>query len=376
MKVDHSNKSRYPTSTVAGAVALAVGLLAWTSALAIQPRTVLPAAQTGNDNDSSTTAANADSAQQPDNADTNSEKIVIEKIEPMAEDEHVPRKRVAWLGVSTEEASEALNSQLGLEPGAGLVVTYVAANSPAAQAGLKKNDVLVEFEGQLLVHPSQLRKLVRARKEGDQVKLTYYRAGKKESMTVTLGKTAAEFGSLQDQNDWQDQLKELKIQLHNLPIKEAIHEQMKSMHESLSKMKIDEKKVQEEVHRGMAEAQKALREALRHTSDGADVAKQVLEELAHSGIAVGDDATVTVRSNSKAVSSIVKADDSGTIVLVANPKLHLTAHDKKGKLVFDGEIETTEQRDKVPRELWERVQPLVEKLESKTSQDPKAEEEN
>jgi S1-C subfamily serine protease len=36
----------------------------------------------------------------------------------------------------------------------------VAPDSPAAKAGLEKNDVLAELEGQLLVVPAQLRKLV------------------------------------------------------------------------------------------------------------------------------------------------------------------------------------------------------------------------
>ena len=53
----------------------------------------------------------------------------------------------SWLGVGVEEASEALQSQLGLAPRVGLLVTYVTSDSPAAKAGLEKNDVLVEFEG-------------------------------------------------------------------------------------------------------------------------------------------------------------------------------------------------------------------------------------
>src|SRR5512134_2993261 len=35
-----------------------------------------------------------------------------------------PAKEVAWLGVSTEEVSEALGAQLGLKSGEGLVVVY------------------------------------------------------------------------------------------------------------------------------------------------------------------------------------------------------------------------------------------------------------
>src|SRR5262245_6332485 len=89
--------------------------------------------------------------------------IRIESIEPVGGKE--AQGDVTWLGVYAEEVSEALSSQLGLSSGEGLLVTYVAADSPASKAGLQKNDVLVGLRDQLLVHPSQLIKLIRAQKE-------------------------------------------------------------------------------------------------------------------------------------------------------------------------------------------------------------------
>jgi len=62
------------------------------------------------------------------------------------------------------------------------------------------------------------------------------------------------------------------------------------------------------------------------------------------------------------VKSLVRSDESGTIVLLSNPNLHLTAHDKEGKLLFDGPIDSADERAKVPRELWERVEPLVDQM--------------
>src|SRR5271156_1857014 len=49
--------------------------------------------------------------------------IKIESIEPDRANE--PAREVTWLGLSTEEASEALASQLGLKPGQGLLVDFV-----------------------------------------------------------------------------------------------------------------------------------------------------------------------------------------------------------------------------------------------------------
>jgi hypothetical protein len=98
----------------------------------------------------------------------------------------------------------------------------------------------------------------------------------------------------------------------------------------------------------------------------------MLEDLARMGATVDNDASVTVRSTGRSAKSLVKADESGTITMVRNPKLYLTAHDKDGKLLFDGEIETSQQRDKVPRDLWNKVEPLLKKMAPEDQEQPRA----
>jgi hypothetical protein len=309
--------------------------------------------------------ANNDSTSSSDaERTTENDEVAIEKVES-SHSRQSAAKEVAWLGVSTEEASEALTSQLDLQAGVGLLVTYVVPDGPAAKAGLKQHDVLVQFDDQSLVHPSQLRKLVRVRKEGDTVKLTFYRAGKRKTASVELGKTKANFGWFDDEGSWNGNVRALTSQLHDLHLDETMKEQMKTMHDQMSTFKIDQRKVQEEIRRSMTQARKALHEAL-HDATNADSAlnplRKALENLAGSGVIVDDNATVVVRNSRKGAKSLVQTDDSGTIVLVTKPKLHLTAHDKEGNLVFDGEIDTADQRAKVPHDLWSRVEPLVEKL--------------
>jgi hypothetical protein len=278
-------------------------------------------------------------------------------------EEVASRKDVPWLGVSTTEASETLASQLDLEAGVGLTITYVAPNSPAAKTGLRKNDVLVKFEDQSLVNPAQLRKLVRVRKDGDAVKLQFFRAGKRQTVSVTLGTTGVDPGAWEDEGHaLKGNLQELHKHLQDLHLDEAVRDQMQALRESLGNIKIDQKEVQENIRHGMEQARKAIQEAMRNVTNS-DPVRKVLENLAHSGVLVDDKADVVVRSSSKNVKSMVKSDDSGTIVLVANPKLHLTAHDKEGKLLFDGQIESSDEQAKVPRELWERVEPLVKQME-------------
>ena len=296
------------------------------------------------------------------NKDADPEKEVVIKVVTDEDEDARPAKDRTWLGVGVEEASEALMDQLGLDAGVGLVVTQVSADSPAAKAGLKKNDLLVELAGQSLVHPAQLRKLVQARKPGDEVKLVLYRGGKKHTESATLEQAPARLGLL-DEGSGEEKVRQLHRELLKLPHGEALQAHAKALQESLSHVSGEvRREIEIEIRRGMEQAHKAIAEAARevdHNKDSlrAEIAR--LKELLKSGISVDDNATVVVRSKGNSSRSIVKTDDSGTLVVVGPPNVHLTARDKNGKLIFDGEIETPEQRAKVPADVWKRVEPLL-----------------
>ena len=301
-------------------------------------------------------------------------KIVIESIEP--ENRKRTSKEVAWLGLSTEEAPEALASQLGLNSGEGLVVIYVAPDSPAAKAGFRKNDVLVELGDQLLVHPAQFRKLVQMHKEGDTIKLAIYRGGKKQSVSATLGKTIASRGLLPDGSLLEGNLRELKRELGDLHIGESVREQLKELQEDLSRGGLDKEKLNVEIKRSVEQTREAIQEALRHLTNAhlwsGPVVKE-LDELARAGVVVGKGATVVVKNDNKSVKTMVKSDETGTYVIVAAPNKRLTAHDKDGKLLFDGDIETPEQQQKVPGAVWEKVKPMLEQMGPVDAEQPEAE---
>lgn len=290
--------------------------------------------------------------------------VVIKRLEAPGDDDE--GKERTWLGVGLDEPDEALVSQLGLKDGAGLVVTYVAEDSPAAKAGLQKNDVLLEMEGQSLMVPAQLQKLVQARKVGDKVTLKLLRGGKKESATAILGKTKALTMAVDGNNAFVWHAGNPgAVTIVGSP--GAAHaDQMVILKKALEEAKIDQKRVQVEVRRSVDEACRAMEEALRTTTkpDSLRQAHKELEALAKAGVFVANDATVVVQNTDKSTKSMVTTDDSGTIVLVANPKLRLTAHDKDGKLLFDGEVETKKQREKLSADLWKKVQPMIEKLSS------------
>jgi len=288
--------------------------------------------------------------------------ITIKRLEATEEE----GKERTWLGVGLAEPDEALISQLGLKDGAGLLVTYVAKESPAETAGLQKNDVLLEMEGQILIVPGQLQKLVQGRKEGDKVTLKFLRGGKNDSVDATLGKTKTRVMSADGDNAFVWRTTPGAFAFAHAP--EAAHaDHMVVLEKALKDAKIDQERVKVEVKRSMEEARKAMQEALRTTSkaDGSlnDLHRE-LEQLAKARVFMPNDATVVVRNTGKSSKSMVSTDDSGTIVLVKNPKLRLTVHDKDGKLLFDGEIESQAQREKIPTDLLKKVEPMLEKFSS------------
>ena len=75
-------------------------------------------------------------------------------------------EKAGFLGVTASPVSAALRDQLGLTRGMGLVVDFVAKDSPAQAAGLKVHDVLTKFDDQLIVNIEQLAVLVRSKKDG------------------------------------------------------------------------------------------------------------------------------------------------------------------------------------------------------------------
>src|ERR1041384_2961115 len=100
--------------------------------------------------------------------------------------ERRPKGPVTYLGVDTSQVPTVVSEQLGLAKGFGLVVDYVEPNSPAATAGVQQNDILKMLNDQILVEPSELRKLLQTFPEGTEVTLTVLRKGRSEEHTSEL----------------------------------------------------------------------------------------------------------------------------------------------------------------------------------------------
>ncbi|MFV8826211.1 S1C family serine protease [Alkalihalobacterium sp. APHAB7] len=77
--------------------------------------------------------------------------------------------------------------KLPAEVKAGVFITSIAPMSPAERAGLKEYDVIVEIDGTDIENSHDLRKYLYSKTRiGDEIRVTYYREGKKETIQLTL----------------------------------------------------------------------------------------------------------------------------------------------------------------------------------------------
>ncbi|MBS1793245.1 MAG: PDZ domain-containing protein [Acidobacteria bacterium] len=88
------------------------------------------------------------------------------------------------IGVSVSSLTKQLGEYFGIGDGAGLLINNVRENSPAAKAGLKAGDVIVEADGKAVKNNVDLIRAVNEKKDGD-VTLTIVRDRNRQTVTVT-----------------------------------------------------------------------------------------------------------------------------------------------------------------------------------------------
>ncbi len=91
-----------------------------------------------------------------------------------------------FLGVSTQELTEQVASQLGVTSDFGAVVVEVLSGSAADDAGLQVRDVLIQIDGKDVRSAEAVRDAIAAHKSGDTVALKWLRGAEAMSGQATL----------------------------------------------------------------------------------------------------------------------------------------------------------------------------------------------
>lgn len=95
--------------------------------------------------------------------------------------------RGSHLGVSLADVGSEDRARLKLSDERGALVKEVQADTPAAKAGLKADDVIARFDGEAVRSAAQLARLVRETPPGRTVAIEVSRGGATQRLTATLG---------------------------------------------------------------------------------------------------------------------------------------------------------------------------------------------
>ena len=99
----------------------------------------------------------------------------------------------AYLGVGVIEVNEASAGRVGLPSPAGVEVAHVAEDSPAAQAGLEKGDVVTKFRGETVQGVEHFVRLVRETPVGREVELELASGEGRRSAKAVIGERKPAF---------------------------------------------------------------------------------------------------------------------------------------------------------------------------------------
>src|SRR6266699_518533 len=257
--------------------------------------------------------------------------------------EKAPKVPMTFLGVETSQVPDVVSEKLGLSKGLGLVVEYVVPNSPAASAGIQQNDILKMLNDQILIEPSQLRKLLQTFPEGAEVTLTVLRKGQEQKLTAKLARkevpqqrSAFPGGNHDGHWDFDD----------TGDLGEQMQEQMQNLKEQLKEQLGDQRGI---IRGAVTQAHEAARRAR-------DDARHAADELR---IFFEDDGAAKASKIDLGKSQIVFSDEKGELKLanIDGRKL-LTVKDPQGKLLFSGPVETKEDLDKMPADVRQRYDRL------------------
>lgn len=225
-------------------------------------------------------------------------------------------RREPYLGVVTGPVTDQLRSQLEIPAGMGLVVEAVAADSPAERAGMKRFDILRQFDDQIVCTAEQLSTLVKAAGKGKEVVLTVTRGGKETFLKVLIDDRDVVEGGAAPLDF--DGLAELPAGIDALVAEVA------------------------------AEAIPGFDDDVR-----AQIQQQVKDALSQAGVGKdGNNAIARVFQiypGGQSQSVFVHTDERGTVeIRETNGKRTVMIKDPSGKQIYAGPLDTDADQEKVP----------------------------
>jgi serine protease Do len=100
-----------------------------------------------------------------------------------------------YLGIVIQDLTPELATSLEIDEARGILVSDVEEGSPAADAGLRRGDVVLEIDGRPVEKMESFRNRVALTEPGTTIRLDVLRDGKRRELTVSVGTRSEDSGS-------------------------------------------------------------------------------------------------------------------------------------------------------------------------------------
>jgi serine protease Do len=97
-----------------------------------------------------------------------------------------------WLGLSIQEVTPELARSFKMKEEKGALVSDVVGGGPAEKAGIRRGDIILEFNGKVINEYNELPRMVAILPPGEKATLKLLRDGKEREIPVTIGELKEE----------------------------------------------------------------------------------------------------------------------------------------------------------------------------------------
>lgn len=118
--------------------------------------------------------------------------ILEELMNKKTRTETVSEEDSAYIGITGQAVSDEMSELYGIPKG--IYITEISADSPAAEAGMKRGDIITKFDGSSVTSMSGLKEMLAYYAAGEEVPVTINRQSsegyEEQKLTLTLGALA------------------------------------------------------------------------------------------------------------------------------------------------------------------------------------------
>jgi len=162
--------------------------------------------------------------------------ISADQAKEIAEEliEYGENKR-GFLGIGQKDLTNSQKKECDIE--GGVLITDVVDDSPADDAGLREDDIIIEIDGRTIEGTGDLYRRIRSYKPGDEISITYIREGDKKKVDIELGESKHDYflGSL-DSDKIFPKLKAAKLLL---PDAEDLEDELRRLKDEFEKLRLE-----------------------------------------------------------------------------------------------------------------------------------------